>query len=108
MKIRAGFISNSSSSSFIINKKDISAHQAELIKRHYEISNMDYPPYVRNDDKREQSYYLHYEKTCMESDIWNIYDDEDTIEGYTILDNFSMKNYLYRIGIDDNIVEWRE
>ena len=37
MKIRNGFVSNSSSSSFIINKENLTPNQIERIKNHIEV-----------------------------------------------------------------------
>lgn len=85
MKIRISFVANSSSSSFTINKKDISPIQIYLIVNHaivakeLRLDNYDYP--------------------------WNITEDEYSIQGYTYMDNFDMVDYLEQIGIR-NIVKW--
>lgn len=122
MKIRNGFISNSSSSSFIINKKDITEQQADYIRRHKEISNMDEFPTIVNqtrsvcyedDDiivikkQQEEPQYEYddydrkdWENQCGKHDAWSISEDEDIIEGYTTMDNFDMRHFLQRIGVN--------
>lgn len=81
MKIRSGFVSNSSSSSFIIDKRDITMHQYDLLKKHSDIA---------------------------ESDAWHISEDEKNIYGSTYMDNFDMHNYLKLIDIDITKVRWEE
>ena len=67
MKIRSGFVSNSSSSSFIVNKKFLSENDIKTIKEH--------------------------DKAAGE-DSWYISEDENFLMGDTIIDNFSMIQYL--------------
>ena len=87
MKIRKAFVSNSSSSSFVISKTDITAKQVEQI--------------------------LDYENICEEilgeesCDSWNITDEKHSVEGYTTMDNGDMKKFLGKIGVR-NIIEWDE
>ena len=122
MKYRCGFVSNSSSSSFIINKKDITEQQADYIRRHKEISNIDAFPDIiikhkgitvyeddniivmKKEQKPEYDYcdYVRndYETECGKHDAWSISEDEDTIEGYTSMDNFDMRHFLQRIGVN--------
>lgn len=121
MKIRNSFVSNSSSSSFIINKKDITEQQADYIRRHQEVSNMEEFPTIVNQTRRvcyeddniiiikkqqeeptyDYDYYDRndYENKCGEHDAWSISEDENTIEGYTSMDNFDMRHFLRRIGV---------
>ena len=68
MKHRAGFVSNSSSSSFIIDKRYITPEQIERLEE-----------YIRED--------------CEGG--WNIAgSDEDFIRGYTIMDNGDLRGWI--------------
>ena len=82
MKARNGFVSNSSSSSFIINIGDLSAQQL------YQI--------LQNKEMEE----------CDDYDRWSIEADELTVRGSTSMDNYSMQDYLHRIGINMDKVRW--
>jgi len=83
MKIRNGFVSNSSSSSFVIEKHWLSPYQLDLIRNHI------------TKGKRvlweDHGYILHDE------DAWRIHETDTTIEGSTIMDNFDMYHYLNEI-----------
>ena len=87
MKIRSGFVSNSSSSSFTISLDDLTAMQLILIKNHSE----------------EGSKY----GIAYPMDSWNIYEEDHVLEGYTNMDNFDMKTFMERIGVDVSKVSWR-
>ncbi|MDY0215288.1 MAG: hypothetical protein RBS24_07260 [Bacilli bacterium] len=81
MKTRHCFVSNSSSSSFIVFKHGISEIQKELI--------------------------LNVKDEGFKEDPWYITEDEFCIEGYTSMDNFDMKFYMEKIGIDvEKYVKW--
>lgn len=71
MKVRVGFVSNSSSSSFIINLDDISAKQLRKI--------------VYNPTTNPQ----HEDRGS-----WDIEVTEKEVKGYTYMDNFNFYNYL--------------
>lgn len=88
MKTRHGFVSNSSSASFIVSTKNMSLRDKEII--------LNYSKYVEN--QNEQVKY---------SDSWNIYEDvvNDLIEGYTIMDNGDFGEYLLVNGIGSVIIE---
>lgn len=88
MKIRNGFVSNSSSSSFAIKKSDLTAQQISDIYNHYEIATNHFNNYVNK------------------SDEWRIKESEEYIIGETYMDNFNMCSFLQDIGIDDNKIEW--
>lgn len=88
MKIRDGFVSNSSSSSFIISLDNITGKQMRQIKNHVA--------------KMVKSHYDNSE------DAWQITIDDNNIKGYSSMDNFDMNAYLDEIGVDPAVVEWEE
>ena len=88
MKIRNGFVSNSSSSSFVIkNKEDLNKLQIHAIYNHIDIAN---------------------EVLGMDasfSDEWTVTEEEDYIVLNTSMDNFDMSYFLKEIGIPENSIE---
>jgi hypothetical protein len=90
MKLRNGFISNSSSSSFIINLKDLNDEQINKI-----INHMDYA-----DD------YGLREEWLNDWDTWHIKIKGYIVEGYTNMDNFDMYEFIDKIGVKKEYVKW--
>jgi hypothetical protein len=86
MKIRNGFVSNSSSSSFVVEKKYLTEEQKDLIINHYH--------YVK-----EHPEPFSFSKWLNDYDEWQITETEKVIKGYTILNNFDMDEF-FRIMID--------
>ena len=89
MKVRHDFVTNSSSSSFIISKKILTKKQIEAIRNHSELG---------------EKLNIRYAK----SDAWNIEENNEYITGYTWMDNFSMYDFLKAIDINLKKVCWRE
>ena len=88
MKYRLDFVTNSSSSSFIIAKKYLDKDQINAINLHSELG--------------EQLGLDHYK------DFWTIDENETFISGYTYLDNFDFYEFLTKIDVDMDKVEWND
>ena len=98
MKIRNGFVSNSSSSSFVVFKDALTSDQKEMI--------YDYMSYV--------GFFIQLDENLKElfdycdSDPWQITEHEDYIFGETSMDNFSMSSYFDYIKLNQKYVCWDE
>jgi hypothetical protein len=95
MKTRYGFVSNSSSSSFVIHKMYLTPLQIYAIKNHIEVA-----PKL-NEMGCGDNFYAYG------SDRWDITDCGDTIRGYTSMDNFDMHEFMRRIGVC-HYIEWSD
>ena len=87
MKTRNGFVTNSSSSSFIVNKKHLTKLQVKAIKSH-----------------------IHYSKRLGwypdEKDSWEITDHGCVLEGRTWMDNFDMREFMEEFDVDMDKVKF--
>ena len=91
MKIRAGFVSNSSSSSFIIKTCDLTAEQYHKILNHIQHAQEHFPQLNAN-----------------LNDEWRISTIGAHAIGHTGMDNFDMGDFLELIGISDDKISWGE
>lgn len=86
MKIRNSFVSNSSSSSFIIETKYLSRLQIIAIK--------------------------HYRELCDEFGVydcepnWNVREENGMLYLNTSMDNFDMRHFLNQIGVNDEYIKY--
>ena len=90
MKIKSEFVTNSSSASFIILKKDLSPCQIFYIYNHAEVGEI-------LAEKMGVSIW---------PDSWRISETDTTIEGDTIMDSFDMEWYLNQIGVKPEKVKF--
>lgn len=86
MKTRLGFVSNSSSSSFLIPLAVLSPLQRVLIEKHSEIG---------------EALGLDYART----DSWSVQVEGVKLSGCTCMDNFDMGEYFTIIGVDTKYID---
>ena len=89
MKKRNDFVTNSSSSSFIISKKYLDEDQLLAIEVHDRIA-------------KEMNW-----DDCWD-EPWSIYQNDEYITGSTWMDNFDMRGFLKNIKVDLRNVCWAE
>ena len=82
MKIRSGFVSNSSSSSFIVPKNCLNETQINLIVNH----------------NKTELPYAHQ--------AWKIQETETELSGSTWMNNFDMRQFMKDIGVPMDYVTW--
>lgn len=95
MKIRSGFVSNSSSSSFILKKKDLTKWQICAIKYHLEFGKLLGVEYSNDECDRWETFGIK-NKDCK------------TIRLSTSMTNFNMRYFLKIIGVPDEVVPKEE
>ena len=91
MKIRNGFVSNSSSSSFVIPKDKLTFEQIQQIYNH---------------TSEAEKHFEYYDFGDI-YDSWYIDENEYYIMGSCIMDNFSMYEFLINyMKIDRQLIKW--
>lgn len=86
MKIKQDFVTNSSSSSFIVKLSDITELQKYQILNHIKVAK-------ENGWSNEE-----YGDSCM--DEWSIKEEDGNLVGSTYMDNFDMQDFMEKIGVN--------
>ena len=127
MKVRSGFVSNSSSSSFIVLKDSITAEQRDQILNFQEWvkvfiaideekwkdepdiddEDSDMEKYKDGSPYWDQQYNrLKYKFEYYTDGYWRMNETDDYIFGATTMDNFGMDEYFKFIKVNDDFVRW--
>jgi hypothetical protein len=86
MKTRHGFVSNSSSSSFAVPRTAVSDKQLHKIKNYRHFGKKLGIPFA--------------ESPVSGFDDWEITESKHSVKGSTQMNNFDMRDFLEKIGID--------
>lgn len=115
MRNRTGWVSNSSSCSFIIKNYNISERQKDWIKNPKEYfravckdkwEEMSWDQQTDYDEDFENFLRLKEEEVGLDwSSEWSIYEEDDHLSFYTTMDNFNYVSYIELVGIDRKYIE---
>jgi len=95
MKLKADFITNSSSASFTILRSDLTPLQELMIIDHIEAATM----LMQKDPSLDFGF-------ISKSDAWSISVGDEKIEGDCSMDNFYMLELLNQIGVANEKIEY--
>lgn len=99
MKRRMGFVSNSSSASFIVAKKGLSEDILSALRNHIQAAQ----EMKKTLSKEEQDYVFEYLDV---DDVWNLVEDDRFLDFDVGMNNFPLNMFARKIGVPEkNIVE---
>lgn len=91
MKIRQGFVSNSSSSSFIISTRNITVEQRDAILHHEDFINNIKETNPEEFEKYKNTLFQYYD-----DGIWDVQENHEyeVIKAWTTMDNFYLVDFI--------------
>lgn len=81
MKLRYGFVSNSSSASFVLGKQGLSQEMIAAIRNHWDYAH-------------EHHFACIQQPYLSPSDQWHIEETATELHGSTCMDNFDMQSFM--------------
>lgn len=107
MKVRKGFVSNSSSSSFVIAKDKLTPLQVLLIEKHSGgLDKLEYLALATSTDTELIDLdALPWEHTDKWGGRWDIEQTDTEVYGYTSMDNYDIFEFLSAIGVKDEHIQ---
>lgn len=108
MRIRKGFVSNSSSCSFIIPKSELTETQRKAMLNVKEVANKINTQFERVEIEGGdffRTFAVEYFEEDWNGDRGKIWETEDEIKGVTSCDNFGMFEYMKAIGLDTSKIQ---
>jgi len=100
MKIRLGFVSNSSSASYVIDKDGLSDEIIQKIIDHWDLASK-----IIGDLLQKEYPWCLKGHEYYGDDSWDVHNEATRLELYTIITNFPMLAYLKAIGVPSRNIE---
>ncbi len=94
MKLRLGFVSNSSSASFAVALQDLTIKQVELIINHAKY----WMEIVGSTDTLCGEGF--YNEELVKANAWEINKTGNLLVGETVMNNLDMEQFMTKIGVD--------
>ena len=95
MKYRSDFVTNSSSSSFIVFKKNLTQKQINAFKNHLK--------YAKCKKWKDWKDWEDGEYQWRSYDQWTLYRETDEyLEFHTVVNNFDMEWFARKLGVNDS------
>ena len=108
MKIRNGFVSNSSSSSFILSKICLSEQQIQAVLNPQKYINEHFIKHQSSDDTFISKDTGRMYNFGYPEQRWVITEDENVIQGHTYIDNFDMMQFFEYLRIPEQTYNFRD
>ena len=99
MKARTGFVSNSSSASFILDKTKLTEEQLEAIRHHTEYVYEHFKDEIEHEGCHHPATYPYHDRFGCLDYPWAIEEGDTWIRADTSMDNFCLDELLREIDI---------